>query len=238
MADEIQILDLSSKTFDGFVKFFFARAVVPDKERFDYFLTDLEGQRYDEAVPSSPGVLVSRMTKLFSEFGRIARDYSLAQLDQGICGILGANLRLHELLWNSSVALPQRLQCVRSMCSVYSDFVSVSKLEASQTGFFMWWDLILIDFWVEQKLEHRTERDDTSRMDTESRILLDAMFETLKCILELPDWSSRESALHGLGHLYHPDVRQTVQQFMDNHGSELTEQRWRWVTDCRDGRVL
>lgn len=239
MTDEtLRILDLSSKTFEEFVEFFFARELVPDDEQFDYFLREPSGQQYDEAAPSTPEVVVGHMTRLFSEFGRIAPVYSLAQLDQGVWGILGANLRLYELLWDSSVPLRQRLGCIRSMYSVYSDFVSASNEDVSKTGFSMWWDFILHGFWARQAVEQRSEGGGRSRLDTESRLLLDVMLETLKRTLDLPDWNSRECALHGFGHLHHPDVRRTVQDFIDGHKSELTEQRLQWVEECRDGTVL
>ncbi len=239
MNDEVlRILDLSSKTFEEFVAFFFARELVPDDEQFDYFLREPSGQQYDEAVLSSPDVVVGHMTKLFSEFGRIAPRYSLAQLDQGVWGILGANLRLYELLWDTSVPLPQRVQCIRSMYSVYSDFVSASNEDVSKTGFSMWWDLILHGFWAWQTVEQRSEGGGRSRLDIESRLLLDAMFETLQRILDLPGWSSQECALHGLGHLHHGEVRKTVQEFIDSHRNELTQQRFQWAEECRDGTVL
>lgn len=44
-------------------------------------VTDLAGERYDEAVPSSPAIVVEHMTKLFADFGLIAPKYSLVQLD-------------------------------------------------------------------------------------------------------------------------------------------------------------
>jgi hypothetical protein len=231
-------LDLSSKTFEEFVEFFFARNVVPDEEHFNYFLRDPSGLRYDEAVLSSPGVVVRHMTKLFNEFGRIAPAYSFAQLDQGIWAILGENLRLYELLWDSSVPSRQRIQCVRSMYFVYSDFVSASNVEATNTAFCMWWDLILHGFWGWQAIDQRLEGDGRSRLNAESRLSLDVMFETLTRILDLPDWSSQECALHGLGHLHHLDVPKAVQEFIDRHRIELTEQRLRWLEDCRDGTVL
>lgn len=237
--DASQTLDLSSKTFEEFVKFFFAREVVPDDEQFDYFLRDLSGQRYDEAVSSSPEVIVRYLARLFSEFGRIAPAYSLAQLDQGIWGILGENLRLYGLLWDPSVPLPQRVQCIRAMYSVYSDFVSASDGEVTATAFGMWWDLILHGFWAHQSvLESRPKWGDVSKLDMESRLLLDEMFETLKRILDLPDWKSQECALHGLGHLYHPLVRRTVTQYIDDNAGALTEPRLRWLEQCRDGTVL
>jgi hypothetical protein len=239
LAQETNALDLSSKSFDQFVEFFFDREVVPDEKQFDYFLTGLAGEHYDEAVHSSPTVVITHMTKLFSEFGAIAPKYSLAQIDQGIWGILGENLRLYELLWHSSIPLELRVQCIRSMFSVYSDFVSKSEVEVMPGCFDMWWDLILHGFWFQEKLfERHTEMGDTSMLDAESRLLLNVMFETLKKILGLPDARTQRYALHGLGHLHHPGVREIVQEFIVNHKTELTEQGMRWVEQCRDGTVM
>ena len=184
--DASRILDLSSRTFEEFVDFFFAREVVPDDEQFDYFLRDSSGQQYDEAVLSSPEVVVGHMIKLFSEFGRIAPEYSLAQLDQGIWGILGENLRLYELLWDSSVPLPQRVQCIRSMYVVYSDFVSVWNVEETKTALLHVVGFDLHGFWAWQGIEQRSEGGGRSRLDTESRLLLDAMFETLRRLSNCP----------------------------------------------------
>jgi hypothetical protein len=237
LPDEPKNLDLSSKTFDEFVEFFFARRVVPDKEQFDYFSTDLEGQHYDEAVPSSSKVLVGHMTKLFSKFGEIAPKYSLSQIDQGIWGILGENLRLYEFLFDTSVPLPNRLECIRSMYCVYSDFVAKSKADPNPDlgGFWMWWDLVLHGFRALPKpFVAGTYTGDASKLDSESRVLLDVMFETLKRILYLPHTETQRCALHGLGHLHHPEVRDTVQHYIDANKSKFP---LAWLEECRDGTV-
>jgi hypothetical protein len=239
MKDERKTLDLSSKSLEQFVEFFFNRDAVPDEKQFAYFLTDLEGEPYDEAIHSSPSVVVEHLTKLFSEFGLIAPKYSLAQLDQGIWGMWGENLRLYELLWDSSVPLEKRVQCIRSMVFVYSDFVSKSTVEVMENCFDMWWDLILYGFWFQRKLfERHVKMGDVSALDAESRRLLDEMFETLKQILALSDERTQGYALHGLGHLHHPSVPETVQRFIDNHKAKLTEEGLRWIEACRDGTVM
>jgi hypothetical protein len=238
LTDELKNLDLSSKSFDQFVDFFFNRDVVPDKEQFEYFLTDLAGERYDEAVPSSREILVKHMTKLFSEFGPIANKYSLAQVDQAVWGILGANLRLYEFLFDASVPLPDRLECIRSMYYVYSDFVAQLETEPDPdlSGFLMWWDLVLHGFWTPPKpYVAGTYRGDASKLDAESRVLLDVMFETLKRILDLPHREAQRCALHGLGHLHHPAVRDIVQRYIDTNKSDF---RLAWLEQCRDGVVL
>jgi len=234
---ELKNLDLSSKTFDEFVEFFFARRVVSDNEQFDYFLTDLAGEQYDEAVPSSPTVLVKHMTKLFSEFGQIANKYSLAQVDQAVWGILGEKLRLYEFLFDTSVPLPNRLECIRSMYCVYSDFVAKSEADPDPdlSGFWMWWDLVLHGFWTPPRpFVAGTYRGDASKLDSESRVLLDVTLDTLKRILDLPHRETQRCALHGLGHLHHPEVQNTVQHYIDANKSEFPVA---WLEQCRDGTI-
>ena len=43
------------------------------------------------------------------------------------------------------------------------------------------------------------------------------MYQTLLKILALDNPACQWSALHGLGHLYHPLGRETVQSYLDTH---------------------
>jgi len=233
--DEPRDLDLSSLTFDAICAFFFAREVVPHDGQYGYFLTDLHGETYFESVPSSPEALVNHLTKLFTQFGQIASKYTLAQVDQGVWGMWGVNLRLHELLFGPPVPLTSRLDCIRSMYHVYSDYVSKLEREPDpeiETGFYMWWDLILHDFWDSSR---RTRRGDASKLDAESRVLLDVLFETLTRILAIPNQASQLSALHGLGHLHHPQVHDAVQRFIDTNPPGFS---LKWLEQCRDCIVM
>jgi hypothetical protein len=232
-------LDLSLLTFQEFTAFFFARAVVPDDEQFDYFLTDLRGQKYYESMPSSREVLVNHLTKLFSGFGQIARAYTLPQVDQGVWGIWGAKLRLNEFLFDPSVQLTSRLSRIRSMYHVYSDYVSKLEREPDEekeSGFYMWWDLILHGFWDSSRPTIAgTYRGDASKLDPESRVSLDVLYETQTRILAIPNRASQRSALHGLGHLYHPHVHDAVQHFIDANSSGFS---LKWLEQCRDCNVM
>ena len=237
--DEPRDLDLSSLTFDEFAAFFLAREVVPDDEQYGYFLTDLHGERYFDSVPSSPEVLVNLLTKLFREFGQIASKYTLTQVDQAVWGMWGGNLRLHELLFAPPAPLASRLDCIRSMYHVYSDYVSRLEREPDpeiESGFYMWWDLILHGFWDSSRpVIAGTWRGDASKLDAESRVLLDALFETLTRILAIPNRASQLSALHGLGHLYHPQVHDSVQGFIDTNPAGFS---LKWLEQCRDCIVM
>jgi len=237
--DEPRGLDLSFLTFDEIAAFFFAREVVSGDEQYNYFLTDLHGKKYFESVPSSPEVLVNHLTKLFAQFGQIASKYTLAQIDQGVWGMWGAKLQLYELLFGPPVPLTSRLDCIRSMYHVYSDYVSKLEREPDpeiESGFYMWWDLILHGFWNSSRpVMAGAYRGDASKLDAESRVLLDVLFETLTRILAIPNRASQQSALHGLGHLYHPHGYDAVQRFIDTNPSGFSLE---WLEQCRDCSVM
>lgn len=181
------------------------------------------------------------MTRLFSDFARIAAKYSLSQVNRGIWTMLGPGLEMPDLLWDKALPLAKRIKCIRSMYHVYSDFVAKSDVEVMENCFNMWWDLLAGEFWLQRRFFERESRvniGDISKLDSDARALLDAMFDTLKRIVELPDLRTQMYAIHGLGHLRHPEARDTVQRFIETHRSEFTEELIKWLEQCRDGTVM
>lgn len=240
MLDEPENLDLSARTFEQFVEFFFARKTVGDAEQFEYFLSDLEGQPFDEAIPSSPITIVNYLTKLFSDFDQIVSKYSPGQVDQAIWAFFGSYYELYEVMFDASLPLADRLECIRSIYFVYAGGLAERAAVLELTGFFMLWDLVLHGFWdsAQPRIPGTfpgTYRGDPSKLDTESRLLLDAMFETLSRILEIQVRETQRCALHGLGHLHHPGVHDLVQRFIETSGAELG---LKWLEQCRDGSIL
>ena len=237
--DGAKNLDLSAFAFDEFAAFFFDRTVAADHHQYDYFMTDVHGGKYSDSIPSSPEIVVNHLTELFLKFGQIASKYSLAQVDQGIWGVWGTKLRLYEFLFASSIPLESRMSCIRSMYHVYSDYVS--QLDRApdpeiESGIYMWWDFILHGFWGPSRpVIAGTYRGDASKLDAESRLLLDGLFDTLTQILAIPNWASQQSALHGLGHLYHPRGHDAVQRFIDTNPSGFN---LKWLEQCRDCNVM
>jgi hypothetical protein len=233
-------LDLSSKSFDEFVEFLFDREVIKPDPPNGYVVPDLlrVGECYDEAVPSSPETVVEYMRKLFYEFGCIAPKYSLAQVDQGIWNLLGEPMALHSLLWESSIPIAQRLECIHSMYYVYADFVAKSEVEEMVTCFYMWWDLLGDAFWFQPKLYAAgIKQGEVAKLDAESRALADEIVETLSRILELPDHRTQRCALHGFGHIHHPSGREQVQKFIDTNRATWSEHDLKWLEQCRDRHV-
>jgi hypothetical protein len=64
------------------------------------------------------------------------------------------------------------------------------------------------------------------------------MFETLTKILALEDDRCQSAALHGLGHLQHPAVRDTAQKYMNANSEKLPRDGFKWLERCRDGTVM
>lgn len=54
-------------------------------------------------------------------------------------------------------------------------------------------------------------------LEATSTVLVETLFETLVELLKEPSWNCQLCAIHGLGHLHHPDVPGVIQRFIDSH---------------------
>ena len=232
------LFDLSQLSFDEFVSFFFDHEI--EVEEFWYQDPALATwSMWDDSGISLPSTIVEHMTRLFTNFANIAPAFSLPQINTGIWAMLGPDpFKLHKHIWLPAVPLPERLACIRSMYSVYADFVSTSQVRVLENCFEMWWDLVAGGFWEYLNFTQQIKEGDIVHVDDEHRILLDSMFDTLSKILELPDERTQGYALHGLGHLHHPGVRKLVQSFLDQNRANMSADAIRWVETCRDGTVM
>ncbi len=238
MTDDMPLFDLSQLTFEEFVSFFFNHDI--EKEEYWYQEAALQNfNDFDDKGVSSPAVIVEHMTRLFTEFSAVASRYSLPQINTGIWAMFGyGGFRLEKHLWLPAVPLGERLSCIRSMYFVYSDYVAKSTVEVMENCFDMWWDTVASGFWEQMTFDLKIDEGDVLSLKAEHRALLDAMFETLSRILALPDPRTQGFALHGLGHLHHPGVRDLVQHFLDDHREDFTPEGIQWVERCRDGTVM
>jgi hypothetical protein len=182
---------------------------------------------YDYEV-SSPSQLVDHVTKLCKEFAAVSKIYTLAQLNQGIWFIVGPCIDFGQYLRDTTATLEARRSCVGAMYNVYADFVSKSEVEEMETCFWMWWDILLEGFYM-----YETKPKDEDTREIESKIL-----ETLSSILQLDDMRTQYYALHGLGHLKHPNARTVVARYIEMHGSEWDSEGRKWLETCRDGTVM
>ena len=220
-------IDLARLSFDEFVQFFFDR---PESEQFWY-----ADPRYALAdVSISSPLLVGHLTSLFQNFSAATSKYSAAQISYGIWAVFSPSFSLIDLLWESTIPLEKRAECIRSMASLFADFVSANEAESLQKCFYMWWHIVVTGFWVHQG---QFETPDLSQLDPEAATLFETMFGTLKQILAVPEPRIQGYALHGLGHLHHPGVRDLAQHYIDQNKERFTEEHVQWMEQCRDGVV-
>jgi hypothetical protein len=238
MNGDSPLFDLSQMNFDEFVSLFFNHDVATDE--FWQWDPDLANPSYlgDKGV-AAPHIIVEHMTRLFTDFAQIASKFSLSQINAGIWAMFGPHpFVLHKYLWFPTIPLAARAACIRSMYCVYSNFVSKSQVQVMENCFSMWWDFVATGFWEYLGFIKEISEGDVARLNLEQRALLDSMFDTLSKILVLPDDRTQGYALHGLGHLHHPDVPRLVQNFLDKNRSEMSDDGIRWVEQCRDGTVM
>jgi hypothetical protein len=209
------LFDLSRLSFEEFVNFFFDHDVeTEDRWYNDSAFTNFND--FDDKGVASPNVIVEHLTRLFKDFFNVASRFSVQQMNIGIWAMFSYGpFRLQKHLWLPSAPLQVRLECVRSMYFVYADYVAKSTVQVMENCFDMWWDCIASGFWEQLHFSYQTAEGDVSSLNGEQRALLDAMFDTLCTILALPDQRAQGYALHGLGHLLHPGVREVVQRFLD-----------------------
>jgi hypothetical protein len=221
--------DLSSLSYPQFVAFIFERPVVASvKEEFDLFLLGIEN-----IFASSPSTVLAHLQAMCRDFSELTKAYSEDQLDQGLWALFGGAISCEDNLFDPTVDLRLRIDCIESMYLPFSDYVARSAMGKRDSFYWMWWDMILHTFW--QMADGYN--CDYAALSADGRQMLEAIYQTLLKILALEHQGCQWSALHGLGHLHHPLCGETVQKYLDTHRNELTVEDVRWIEACRDGAI-
>jgi len=163
----------------------------------------------DAEVTFDPSQVVGLYTDLFTEPTPWLSPFAKAQLEQGFWMILGGNLEcgVMPLIGEESVAYEIRERCVRSMFFLFERYFSAESLESFP---FMWWDPLAFDWDCGNRCRENGGED---------LWMHNAMFETLDQILTLPSIECQRAALHGLGHLHHPDTEALVLRYLARNES-------------------
>jgi hypothetical protein len=246
--EEWKELDLSALSYQQFLAFFFDRPIVGDKDEHDLF-----GSGVDSFVVSNPTTVVAHLQAMCRNFSEVTKVYSHEQLNQGLWAVFGA-ASCERFLFDPAVHLGLRVDCVESMYVPFRDVVASSAINEAESFYFMWWDMILHTFWgmadkfdyaslsggskqIVETMYQRALEFDYAGLSEEDKQILVAVYRTLRRILAIDDRGCQWSALHGLGHLHHPLVHETVQNYLDAHRDELTNEDVQWIEGCRDGQI-
>jgi len=122
------------------------------------------------------------------------------------------NCSVSEVIWERAVPFAYRERCVRAMFDLFAQLFDGGPLTASVN---MWWDSLAFDWECGNRARENGGED---------QAMQDVMFATLARILDLPSESSQAAALHGLGHLHHPETADLIQSYL-NRNNALSPER-------------
>ncbi len=206
-------VDISEYSFEGFVEFLFARGVQPIEDQSNVKKWD---PWYKHAeVAFDPQRTCEYYVRLFRQPAFLLERFSKAQLEEAFWAIQSPNLECSawRILLDSDLPSAAKEECVRSMADLFQYLFAADPLDSSAE---MWWDSLCYD-WHGGNRERERGGEDLS--------LQDVMFQTLAKILDLDSEPCQQAALHGLGHLHHPDTEQLILQFLERHPLLSDEQR-------------
>jgi len=205
-------VDLTNVSFDEFVAFLFDHEInhsmPPESEKYDpwYFHVEVEFDAknvgaYYVRMFQQPEFLLTRFTK--------------AQLEEGFWAIQGPNLicSVSRIIEDSDVPLPIREECIRSMADLFKRLFATEPFDTSVQ---MWWDSLCYDWHCGNRKRERGGED---------LELQKFFFETLAKVLAIDSWICQGAALHGLGHLHHPQTKELVDRYLDKNRSLTLEQK-------------
>lgn len=218
--------DLSALTYPQFLAFFFDRTIIGRDDKFELFRSGI-----DSFVASEPATMVAHIQAMCRDFAELTKVYSHEQLDQGLWAAFGAGISCERFLFDTTVDPRLRIDAIESMYFPFRDVVARTTADVRESFYWMWWDMILHTFWGMDDYDYSALEGDRERM-------AETMYKTLSRILALDHRGCQLCALHGLGHLHHPLVGDTVQSYLNAHGIECESEDMKWVESCRDGSIL
>jgi hypothetical protein len=193
-------IDITNYSFDEFVSFVFDHDVAAEHEEPWYW-------KIPDVMFASRHVC-AYYVQLFRKPEFLLERFSKPQLEQGFWAIFGGpDWALQHLLWDTNIPFAQRKECVGAMFDLFSRFFSTEPLEGACM---MWWDGICYDWHCRLRVRERGGED---------LEMQDVMFETMSAILFLDSPHCQKAALHGLGHLRHPDTQPLVERYLEAHRS-------------------
>lgn len=198
-------VDATQYSFDEFVSFIFGHDIPAKSDKEWYWITD---------VTFAPQQACAYYVQLFRKPEILLGRFPKPQLEEGFWAMIsGTDWSVRSLIWETDIPFSLREECVRAMFDLFSRFFATEPLDTSCQ---MWWDALCYDWHCENRLRERGGED---------LEMQDVMFQTLADILLLDSQCCQTAALHGLGHLHHPETQLLIQRYVENHPSLTEAQR-------------
>ncbi len=212
--------------FESWIRYFFDHEVRDPEWYWDTDAPDFE-------VTAEEGVEL--ITATFQKAGECLRPYSNGQLEQGLWYMNSGWSGYINFVSDSEVALEKRLEAIRSIVDLYRDcfaprceevLAARDENENELNGIcYMFWDISPLAY-----LEGNVHRKEIS----------ETVFSVLESILQINHRACRESALHGLGHIFSEGedgrtVERIIDRFLKNH--YVDENLMDYAADARKGII-
>lgn len=201
----------------------FAYAVCPDHPKFD---------------GSIPAPIASQVTVLdyFGRFCEGVGDWGehFSDTERGLLlDLFGAYpLSFVDLLVNPAVPLSTRKDCLLRTRALFRTIRDreVAGQEPPVNPWMLW------DWFCKSVADrgHGYQIPDNSDRAELQALILELLTEFVSYDSEV----CQASALHGLGHLRHPGVRDVVQKYIEEHGHECDAQGLKWLEDCKKCDIM
>jgi len=182
-------INLDNYSFDEWVDFVFNHSVAEEGEKAWYWQDE-----WNFEVDANR--TLENAIRLFNRPATLVAKYTSEQIDQGFWFLLHGRHALNQCIWDDDVNVELRIKCVLAMPNV---FRAVFAKQAIQDACYMWWDL-LITF--------------TENLNAQ---IANAMLHALSEILTLDSPECQRAALHGLGHLAHPEKSPVIDKYLETH---------------------
>jgi hypothetical protein len=201
-------IDISRYSFDEFVTFLFDREVPSETAKRDPWY-------WHTGVAYVPETICSYYLRLFQQPQFLGARFSKPQLEQAFWAIPSDNLDCSaaRIMRDSDLPFAARAECVKAMADLFRNLFATEPLETSVQ---MWWDVLCYDWECGNRQRERGGEDEQMQ---------DVIFQTLTSILEIDSDICQGAALHGLGHLHHPETENLIQRFIALHPTLTKGQR-------------
>lgn len=222
MGDQIEV-DITGISYDAFIQFVFDRptptAKIGSPERHHWY--------YDIEVAYEPSEIAAHYLRLFNDPLFLRNRFSPEELEEGFWAIQGPNLEcsVFFLIWAEELPFETRQSLVRAMFHLFEKLFFDWPLD---TAPHMWWDSLCYEW-------HCGNRD--RARGGEDLAMQDVLFETLGRILALPSSNCQAAALHGLGHLHHPDTSHLIERYLKAR-PEITKELREYALAAAEFRIL
>ena len=194
--------DLSGISFDEFVLLIFERTDGVDSP-VRFIEVELDAKE-----------ICAHYVRLFREPEFLLSRFTKEELEAGFWAMMALTHEwsLGNIINYSDAPLSSRKECIESMAILFERLFANEPLE---TSVHMWWDALCYGWHSGNRNRERGGEDSE---------LQDIFFQTLAKVLAIDSWICQGAALHGLGHLHHPNTVELIDRYISQHPSLANEQ--------------